>query len=223
MHKTCLLLALAGTTFLCGCDKQAKINGEKIQILSQHIVQFEQSQARQLAAMQTQLAALEPMLDRMNNSYFEKNHDAELFYHTNTLYLLLIVDKQIEAHLEVADTKHETESLLAYSYHTNELDQMQFYAAQIQGALAGQENRTFDAIAGEESRIADKVDAETRRVGTNVINELLKQIKLLAPDAAEIARRKEMETNVAQIKRELDQIKAQLGQFTNLPAVRPSF
>jgi hypothetical protein len=206
------LLPLAGATLLCGCDKQAKINGEKIQILSQNVVQFEQGQARQMAAIQSQLTSLAPMLDRMNNSYFEKNHDDALFYHTNTLYLLLIVDKKIEAHLELADTRREAESSLAYSYHTNELDLMQFCAAQIQGAMTVQE-----------SRVEDKVNAETRRVGANVIDELRKQIKLSAPDAEEIARRGEMEADVVQIKRELDQIKAQLGQITNQPAARPSF
>jgi hypothetical protein len=49
---------------------------------------------------------------------------------------------------------------------------------------------------------------------------LQQQIKLLAPDAAEIARRQEMAATVAEIKRELDQVKAQLGELTNPPPVR---
>ena len=121
-----------------------------------------------------------------------------------------MVDKKIEAHLQVADTKSEAESLRAYSYHTNEMDLLQFYAAQIQ-----------DAMTSQESRIEAKVNAETRQVGTNLSDELQKQLKLLAPDADETARRKEMTADVAEIKRELEQIKTQFGQMTNPPAARP--
>jgi hypothetical protein len=49
-------------------------------------------------------------------------------------------------------------------------------------------------------------------------DELLQQIKLSAPDADEIARQKEMAADVAQIKRDLEQLKAQLGQLTNRAA-----
>jgi hypothetical protein len=221
MNKTQILLSLTGAALLCGCDKQTKINSEKIQMLSQNIVRFEQSQAKQVAAIQSQLTSLAPRLDQMNSSYFAKNRDDEFFYHTNTLYLLLMVDKKIEAHLQVADTKSEAESLRAYSYHTNEMDLLQFYAAQIQDAMTSQESRMRDAMAGQEARIEAKVNAETRQVGTNLSDELLKQFKLLAPDADETARRKEMTADVTQIKRDLEQIKVQLGQMTNLPAVRP--
>ncbi len=210
MNKTHILLSFTAAALLCGCDKQTKINSEKIQMLSQNIIQFEQSQAKQMAAIQSQLTSLAPRLDQMNSSYFAKNRDDEFFYHTNTLYLLLMVDKKIEAHLQVADTKSEAESLRAYSYHTNEMDLLQFYAAQIQ-----------DAMTSQESRIEAKVNAETRQVGTNLSDELQKQLKLLAPDADETARRKEMTADVAEIKRELEQIKTQLGEMTNPPAARP--
>jgi hypothetical protein len=52
-------------------------------------------------------------------------------------------------------------------------------------------------------------------------DELLKQIKLSAPDEAETVRRRQMEADVAQIMRDLDQIKVQLAQMTNPPAARP--
>ena len=233
MQKTYLLLPLTAAALLCGCDKQTKINSEKIQILSQNILQFEQSQSRQMAAIQSQLTSLAPMLDRMNSAYYEKNHDAELLYHTNTLFLLLMVDKKIEAHLQVADSEREAQNSQADSYHTNEMDLMRFYAAHILDALTSQENmmqdamtnqesRLRDTLAGQESRMVDKVNAETRQVGTNLGNALLKQIKLSsAPDAGETARRREMEADVAQIKRALEQIKMQLGQMTNQPAARP--
>jgi hypothetical protein len=87
---------------------------------------------------------------------------------------------------------------------------LNFYAAQIQ-----------DAMITQESRIEDKVNAETRRVGADLGSELLKQIKLTAPDEAETARRRQLEADVVQIKRDLVQIKAQLTQMTNPPAARP--
>jgi len=210
MKKTCLLLALAVAAVFCGCGKQTKINTAEIEILSQRVVQLQQNQARQMAVIQSQLASLAPTLDKINNFYFEKARDDALSYHTNTLYLLLAVDKNIESELQVADTERETESALAYAYHTNAMDLMSFYSAQIQ-----------DAMAAQESRIEDKVNAETRQVGANMSDELLKQIKLSAPDAAETVRRRQMEADVAQIMRDLDQIKVQLAQMTNPPAARP--
>ena len=210
MKKTCFLVAFTGAALLCGCGKQTKINTEEIKILSQQMVQLQQTQAKQMAAIQSELTSLAPMLDKINNFYFEKARDDALSYHTNTLYLLLAVDKNIESELQIAATEREAESSLVYSYHTNEMDLLNFHAAQIQ-----------DAMAGQESRIADKVNAETRRVGADMSDELLKQIKLSAPDEVEIVRRKEMAADVAQIKRDIDQIKAQLGQMTNQPAARP--
>jgi uncharacterized coiled-coil protein SlyX len=73
-----------------------------------------------------------------------------------------------------------------------------------------------DALAAQEGRIEDKVNAETKSASDN----LQQQIKLLAPDAAAIARQQEMAATVAEIKRELDQVKAQLGALTNQPSVR---
>jgi outer membrane murein-binding lipoprotein Lpp len=209
MKKICFLLSLAGATLLCGCNKQTKINTEKIEILSQKIAQLQQSQSQQMAAIQSQLTSLAPMLDKMNGSYFEKNHEDEFFFHTNTLYLLLTVDRKIEAQLQTADTERDVENSLAYYYHTNQTDTMFFCVAQIE-----------DAMAGQEKRIEDNVNAETRRVGSTLGDTLLKQIKLSAPEASEIARRREMEADVNQIKSDIEQIKAQLG-ITNQPAIRP--
>jgi hypothetical protein len=199
MHKKCFLLALTGAALLCGCGKQTKINSEKIQILSQNILQLEQSQAKQMSALQTQLTSLAPMLDKINDFYFEKSHDDAFFYHTNTLFLLLTVDKKIEAQLQVAETEH---------------------TAQIRDALAAQENQTRDAMAGQEKRIEENVNAQTAQADAALREELLKQIKLATPDAIEIARLKEMEDDVAQIKRDVAAIRTQLGQMTNPPPAR---
>jgi outer membrane murein-binding lipoprotein Lpp len=209
MKNKHLLLSLTGATLLCGCDKQTKINTEKIEILSQKVVQLQQSQSRQLAEIQSQLTSLAPMLEKMDSSYFEKNHEDAFFFHTNTLYLLLTVDRKIEAQLQVADTEREAENSLALYYHTNQTDTIYFCTAQIEEAMASQENR-----------IVDKMNAETRRVGTTLGDELVKQIKLSAPDEDETAKRMEMEADVAQIKHDIDAIKTQLG-ITNQPAARP--
>jgi hypothetical protein len=209
MQKIYLLLSLTGAALLCGCNKQAKINSQKIDILSQKIVQLEQSQSQQMAAIQSQLTSLAPMLDKINDSYFEKNHEDAYFYHTNTLYLLLTIGKKIQAQLQVADTEREAQNSLAYNYHTNQLGAMYLCTAQIE-----------DSMAGQESRIEDNVNAETRQIGATLGDALLNQIKLSAPDEAEISRRKAMEAEVTQIQRDLDTIKARLG-ITNQPAARP--
>ena len=210
MMKIYLILSLAGAALLCGCGKQTQINTAEIKILSQQMVLLQQTQARQMAVIQSQLASLAPMLDRINNFYFEKARDDALNYHTNTLYLILAVDKTIESELQVADTEREAASALAYAFHTNELDSLHFYAAQIQ-----------DGISAQESRIEDKVNAETRRVGAELSDTLAKQIKLAAPDDAETARRRQLEADVAQIKHDLARIEARLAQMTNQPAAQP--
>jgi outer membrane murein-binding lipoprotein Lpp len=203
------LLAITGTALLCGCDKQAKINSQKIDILAQKVVQLEQSQSRQTAALQSQLASLGPMLDKMNDFYFEKSHDEAFFFHTNTLYLLLTVDKKIESELRIADTERAADSSLAFSYHTNQMDATYSSAAQIR-----------DALAAQEKRIEDDVNAETRKTDADLRDELVKQIKLSASDESQIARWKEMADDLAQIRRDLDAIKVQIG-ITNPPATRP--
>ncbi len=172
---------------LCGCDQQAKINSAKIELLSRNILQFEQGQARQMTAIQSQLTSLAPMLDKMNDYYFEKSHDEAFFFHTNTLYLLLMVDKKIESHLQVADTERETQNSQAYGYYTNQIGALYLCTAQIQEALASQGKN-----------LADSVNAETRRVGAALNDELIGQIKLATPDADEITRRKQMAADVAQ-------------------------
>ncbi len=209
MKKTFLLSVLAGSALLCGCNKQARINAQKIEALTQKVEQLQQSQAQQMTAIQTQLVSLAPMLDKMNDFYFEKSHDEAFFYHTNTLYLLLTVDKKIESELQAADTERESENSLAYYYHTNQTDTMYFCVGQIE-----------DAMTAQEGRIENTVNAETRRVATNMGDALFKEIKLLAPDEEEMARQKQLASEVDQIQRDLEVIKARLG-ITNPPAAAP--
>ena len=205
MQKIYILLPIACAAVLGGCDKQTQVNTEKIQALSQKIIQLQQNQAREITALQSQLASLPPMLDKMDSYYYAKGHDDALFYHTNSLQLLLAVNRKIVAQFQDAATERETANALAYYYHTNQTDTMFFCAAQIE-----------DAMAGQEKRIEDTVNAEARRVGANMRDELQQQIKMSAPDKAEAARSIKMEADMAQIQHDLDMIKARLG-ITNSP------
>jgi hypothetical protein len=209
MHKKIYLVSLAGAALLCGCDKQTQVNTENIQALSQKIIQLQQVQAKQIAAIEQQLATLPPVLDKINDGYYNRSHADAFFYHTNTLYLLLSLDKKIAGQFQIADTERESENALAYYYHTNQTDTMFFCVGQIE-----------DAMAGQETRIENVVNTETRRVGSTMRDELMAQIKASSPDKAEIARRLAMEAEVAQIQRDLDAIKARL-EMTNQPAARP--
>ena len=92
--------------FLCGCNKQAKINSQKIDDLSRRITLLEQNQARQMQILQTELNELAPELNKVNSTYFEKDRDAALFFHTNTLYLLLTIGKQIETRPASSPTRN---------------------------------------------------------------------------------------------------------------------
>jgi hypothetical protein len=124
--------------------------------------------------------------------------------------LLLMVDKKIEAHLQVADDERQAESSRAYAYHTNAMELLQFSNTQIQ-----------DALASQETRLTDKLDAEARRISADLHEELLNQIKLLTPDATEIARRNALAADLGEVKRALAQIQSQLARMTNVPAARP--
>jgi hypothetical protein len=197
-----LLLPLVGAVLWCGCGKQTRLNTEKL-------IELQQKQAVQIATLQTQLTALAPMLERMNSSYFEKSHDDAFFFHTNTLYLLLTIGQKIQSQMQVADTERQTEHALTYSYHTNQLRTMYLAIAQIE-----------DDLASQESRITDKVNAETRKVGLAVNDDLRKQMQLLVPDESEAAQRQEMAADIAQLKRDLAQIKLQLS-ITNPPPAPP--
>jgi hypothetical protein len=191
---------------LCGCNKQAKINSKKIDDLTQRIAQLEQRQSKQMELLQAELTSLAPELNKVDSSYFEKNRDDALFFHTNTLFLLLTIGKQIEAQLQSAATERNTENSLAYTYHTNQLGTMYLCTAQVE-----------EAMTDQQKGIVDGVNAQTRQVE----DDLLKQIKsATATDPAEMAWRQQMEADVAQIQRSLAALAARLD-MTNAPIAHP--
>jgi hypothetical protein len=217
MQKTYLLVPLAGALLICGCNQQAKINSEKIDFLSQKIIQLEQIQTNQVAMLESQLTSLAPTLDKINHSYFERSHDDALFFHTNNLFLLLTIGKQIEAQLQAADSERQAHNSRTLADSTNQLAALYRGTTQIQDALTRQENR-----------IVDNLNTETRQANAALSNALMlalsdgfsTQNKALAPDATETARRRQLEAAVAQIQRDLDLIKTRLAATTP-PATQP--
>jgi hypothetical protein len=209
MQKIFLLALLAGAGLICGCSKQAKINAEKIDELSQKLVVLQQIQSNQLAGIHSQITAIAPTMDKLSDSYFEKSHEDAIFFHTNTLYLLLLVDRKIEAELQTAATERTVEHELAYNFHTNQMAATYLCATQMMSAIVEQGNL-----------IETNINAQTRQMIAILRDDLLEQIKSSVPDAAETARREQMAADLAQLKNDLALIKARL-ETTNPPAARP--
>jgi len=211
MQKTWLYLLLPAV-LACGCDKQTKINTAKIDALTQRLAVLQQIQSNQLAEVRAQLAALAPTLGKLNGTYYEKSHEDAFFFHTNTLYLLLMVDQKIEAELQTAAAERQAEHELAHAYHTNQL-----------GTMALVATLTSDAIAAMEGRLETNVAAETSRATAALGEKLAAQIRASAPDAAELAWRQQMAADLAQLKSGLAQITAQLEKLsaTHPPATAP--
>jgi hypothetical protein len=200
MHKIRLLILLLVAGFLFGCNKQAKINSQKIDNLSQRITQLEQNQIKQTQVLQAELNELAPALNKASSSYFEKDQDAALFFHTNTLYLLLTIGKQIETQLQLADSEREAQNALDYTFHTNELGAMYVCNAQLSQALIDQQKA-----------IVDSVNAETRHAIEDSQEALIGQIKAsTAPDPSVAIWRQNMQAEMAQLEGKINQINARL-------------
>jgi len=198
-------MLLAGIVFLCGCDKQTKINTAKIDALSQKLVLVQQLQSKQLSDIQSQLTALAPTMDKINGTYFEKNHEDAFFFHTNTLYLLLLVERRIEAELQTAAAERQKDQSLANTYYTNQIAMTALSADQV-----------TNAIAEQASQLGASINGETKRLMATLAEDLVRQMKAFAPDAADQARQKQLAVEVSQIKNELAQLRLQLGA-TNRP------
>lgn len=210
--KTLFQAALfTGAILFCGCDKQAKINSQKIDVLSDKIAHQEQIQSKQMALLQAQMAMLAPQLDKETSAYFEKNHDYALFFHTNTLFLLITIGKQIEAQLQAAEIARADQNSQAYHFHTNEVSTAYLCAAQIEEEMT--------ALA---KRLEGQINAETRQSAAGLSNALINQFAQAArPDPAELAWRKQTDAQVVQIQRELEAISARLASLTNPPVIAP--
>jgi len=207
MHKNGFFLSLlVAAVCLCGCNKQAKINSQKIDELSQRITRLEQNQAKQMQILQAELTELAPELNKMNSSYFAKDQDAALFFHTNTLYLLLTIGKQIETQLQLADSEREAQNSLEYTYHTNELGALYICTAQLNQSLIE-----------EQKVMVDSVNAETRDLTAESQATILQSIKTsTTPDPALLPWRQSVQADLARLEQKLDLINARLAS-TNLP------
>ena len=199
----CLVFAWMST----GCDKQTKINAQKIDTLAQRITQLEKAQVKQMELMQAELNSLAPELTKINSTYFEKNQADALFFHTNTLFLLVTISKQIQGQLQLAAEERESQNAMDYTYHTNQLGALYASSAQIQESLIDQEKLIIESI-----------NAEIHHSLNDAQSSLSDQIKTAtAPDPAWKEQRTQMQAELTQIQRDLDAIKARLV-ITNQPA-----
>jgi len=202
MHKTNVffLLWLVAVLSLCGCNKQAKINSQKIDALSQRITRLEQDQAKQMQVLQAELTELAPELNKMNSAYFAKDQDAALFFHTNTLYLLLTIGKQIETQLQLADSEREAQNALEYTYHTNGLGALYLCTAQI-----------TQSLIEEQKAIVESVNSETRNLTADSQQAVLQGIKTATtPDPALLPWRQSIQADLARVEQKLDAINSHL-------------
>jgi hypothetical protein len=208
MHWTRQIFLTGSVAWFCGCEKQAKINGDKLDQLTDRFAREEQMQSNKMLLLQGQLALLGPQLDKEAGDYFAKNHEAALFFHTNTLFLLLTIDQHIEAQLQTTETELAAQARTLYHDHTNELGTLLLSAAHIEETVQGQLNQ-----------LEEKINAESARVNSATSNALMQELKLTpAPTADELAWRKQISDELANLRRELEAIKTRFNPAaTNLP------
>ena len=203
------IFLILGAAWFCGCEKQAKTNGEKLDSLAGRLARQEQVQSNKMLLLQAQLALLAPQLDKETAEYFEKNKDAALFFHTNTLFLLLRIDRHIEEQLAAAAAERAGQNETIHNYHTNQLGTLLYCTAQIEETMQNQLNQ-----------LEEKINAESARLNAASSNALIQQMKNPAPTAAdEIAWRKQIQVELAAFRHELEMLKSRLPAApTNLPA-----
>lgn len=206
MPKFCLLIALAASALVCGCNKDIRANTEKIDSLTQKMFVLQQQQAQQLADMQKLLSGLPVQLNESQLEFFLKGQEKALFYQTNVLYLLVTVDKRIQAQFQEAAEARAVASQQALNYHTNETDLVLYSAAKVIAALNEQEEQ-----------LLTKVQADLRQTGSSLSNQLAQQARQLAADKSVENRLKAIEVSLAQLQRNLELLQAQL-KTTNIPA-----
>jgi hypothetical protein len=170
----------------------------------------QQAQSKQLADLQAQLAVLASRMDKTAADYYVQSQDKALFYHTNTLYFLLTIDKKIQSELQLAEAARASDSSRAFFYHTNTLDTIYFCTSQI-----------ADALTAQEKRLQDSVKTETAQWGKTLGDELASRKKVAAEDHDEMMKQlAALQTKLAQIQSDLNQLKAQIGG-ANRPASQP--
>lgn len=195
---------------LCGCDKQVQVNTQKIDAVTQKIFAVQQAQSKQLTDLQAQLAALANRLDKTEADYYVQSQDKALFYHTNTLYFLLTIDKKIQSELQLAEAARASAGNRAFFYHTNTLDTIYFCTSQI-----------ADALTAQEKRIKDSVKTETAQWGKTLGDELASRKQVAAEDHDEMMKQlAALQAKLAQMQTDLNQLKAQIGG-ANRPAGQP--
>lgn len=200
MQKIYLLIALAVLALACGCDKENKTRIQNIDALTQKLIAQQQEQARQLADVRAQLAALPVQMDKTQFDYFLRSQEKALFYQTNALYLLLAVDKNIQAQFQLAAEAREAATHQAYLFHTNETDLAVY-----------QTTRLISALADHDKIILEGVSTEIRRANAALAESVTNQVRQLAADKSDATRLQAIEADLAQMQRDLAQLKSRLG------------
>jgi hypothetical protein len=208
MHWLRQIFLIGSVAWFCGCEKQSKINGDKLDSLADRLAREEQVSSNKMLFLQGQLALLGPQLDKEAGDYFAKNHEAALFFHTNTLFLLVTIDKHIESQLQATETELAAQARTLYRDHTNELGTLLLSVAHIEETVQGQLNQ-----------LEEKINAESARLHAATSNALMQEIKLPpATTADELAWRKQIQGELASLRHELETIKARFNPATtNLP------
>lgn len=200
MKMNIFIPVLVAVVLLCGCNKDIRIKTEKIDELTQRMFAMQQEQARQLAEMRSQLSALPVHLDKTQLDYFVRGQEKALFYQTNALFLLLAVDKKIQAQFLEAAEARVAANQQAIAIHTNETELALYCTAQITAALASQEKSIFEDLSEE-------IHQASATLGNNLTN----LVRQLAADTPYDDRLKSIETELTQIQRDLGMVKARLG------------
>ena len=204
MQKAWISLALAALVVVCVCYQQTRTNTKKIEALSQKIVFLQQSQATALQTIQMQLTSIAPMLSQTNSYYFTKSYEKALFFHTNTLYLLLNIGEKIDEQLDVLGKERQAEDAVLGQYHIDLTNEVILSMAEIKSEMVGLEQRIQGAI-----------NLETKQVGSSLGDLLAAQTKSSAMAKDANAQQIKMEAAMTQIQHDLNLLKTRLG-FTNL-------
>ena len=242
MQKCRLSFALALVALLCGCNKQTEVNTRKIDVLTQKMFILQQAQSKQLSIIQSQLASLPALQDKTDRRYYQALADKALFYHTNDLYFMLLMDQRIQSQFQTVTKDRKESDALAYYYHTNQTDAVYYCAGQIAKAVNTQEKNLAASLAKLQTQIAANTrqleaqmaaatTATRNQMSDQVSNQLSRQLKPLAPQITVVAaqtrklaaKQQELEARLTQIQRDLAFIKARLQATatSNSPAGLP--
>ena len=106
------LASITAAALLCGCDNQTKSDTAKIEALA-HKIDVVYSNSILLFSNQMDLASeiisVKRDMGQMNYYYFTNSHQDALFYYTNTMHVLLLLDKKLDLQFKVAEAQSQAD------------------------------------------------------------------------------------------------------------------